>query len=264
MIFSKVGHERVSGAIIRQIERLILEGVLKPGDRLPPERELAETFDVSRPTLREALGSLEERGLLVARQGGGTFVGDVMRSVFGEPIVSLFASHEKATYDYIEFRAEVEAVVAGLAAERATPADREILTRVFDQMCKAHEDPDPENESRIDVEFHIAVTDASHNIVLIQTLRSIYNLLVHGVFYNRRALYAFGDARDRLLEQHGAIYKAIMAGDRDAAEAAARAHMTYVRDAAERSGVAGARQQTAERRLSQLEKDPKRKVTAKR
>ena len=204
-MFARVDHASVAGEVVRQVEMLLLEGTLRPGDRLPGERELSLMFDVSRPTLRQALAELEAKGLIEARQGGGTFVAEVMRSVFAEPIVGLFASHPRATDDYLEFRAEVEAVAARLAAERATDADKAILTRVIEAMRAAHRLDDPAEEARLDVEFHIAIVDASHNIVLIQTLRSIYNLLVHGVFYNRSALYRLPGGRDRLMGQHEAI-----------------------------------------------------------
>ena len=138
MTFQRIQHTKIAEAITRQVEELILEGVLRPGDQLPPERELAKTLDVSRPSLRDALTYLEERGLLVARQGGGTYVADVMGPVFSQPILELFTKHDKATSDYLEFRLEIEAISARLAAERATDADRKILKRIFDAMLAAH------------------------------------------------------------------------------------------------------------------------------
>jgi GntR family transcriptional repressor for pyruvate dehydrogenase complex len=74
MPFHKISAGKIADQIILQVENLILQGVLRPGERLPSERDLAETMDVSRPTLREALADLESRGLIVARPGGGTFV----------------------------------------------------------------------------------------------------------------------------------------------------------------------------------------------
>ena len=77
-IFSRIEHSRTADEVVQQIESLILEGVLRVGDRLPGERELARQFDVSRPILRDALKVLEARGLLVTRHGGGTYVADVI------------------------------------------------------------------------------------------------------------------------------------------------------------------------------------------
>jgi GntR family transcriptional repressor for pyruvate dehydrogenase complex len=251
-MFHPVGQDRVADEIVSQIERLVLEGVLRPGDKLPAERELAGQFGVSRPTLRQALSDLEASGLLVARQGGGTYVADVMRSVFAEPIIGLFGKHEKATADYLEFRAGIEAMAARWAAMRATEADREILTSIMHKMEQAHTLADPEEEARLDVELHIAVSDASHNIVLIQSLRSIYNLLQHGVFYNRHLLYGYKSGRNDLLAQHRAIYDAVMARGPDAAEAAVRAHMDFVEQAWRESDAEAQREQTAAKRLGRL------------
>lgn len=254
-MFHQVGQDKVSDEIVQQIERLVLEGVLRPGDQLPAERELAGQFGVSRPTLRQALTELEGSGLLVARQGGGTYVADVMRSVFAEPIIGLFAKHEKATADYLEFRAGIEAMAARWAAERATQADREILSAIMRKMEQAHELDNPEEEARLDVELHIAVSDASHNIVLIQSLRSIYNLLQHGVFYNRHLLYGYRNGRDELLAQHRAIYDAVMARDGDAAELAVRHHLKFVAQAWRDSDAEAQRQLTAAKRLGRLKND---------
>lgn len=250
-MFKPVQQDRASRGIVHQIEQLVLEGALRPGDALPAERDLAAQFNVSRPTLREALAQLEASGLLVARQGGGTFVANVMRSVFAEPIIGLFARHEKATADYLEFRQEMETQAARWAAVRATDADREILASIMKQMEAAHQLEDPDEEARLDVELHIAVGDASHNIVMTQTLRSIYNLLQHGVFHNRHLLYGHKGGRDALLSQHRAIHDAVMARDPDKAAQAVKAHMQAVGVAWRESDAASMRAQTAERRLQQ-------------
>ncbi|MGI9480833.1 MAG: FCD domain-containing protein [Hyphomicrobiales bacterium] len=264
MTFQRIEHTKISDAVTRQIEELILEGVLRPGDRLPPERELAKAMDVSRPSLRDALTDLEKRGLVVARQGGGTFVADVLGSVFAEPIVNLFATHEKATADYLEYRLEIEAIAARLAAERATDADREILTRIFEAMLAAHQRNDPEEEARLDVELHTAIVDASHNIVLIQSLRSVYGLLRSGVFENRRKLYDGDGARDGLLDQHRALNESIISGDAEAAEKASRNHIAYVQSAHRMAEVSLSRQDISQRRLEQRERETPTSSKAKR
>ncbi len=251
-MFLPITQEKVSDAVMRQIESLILEGVLRPGDRLPPERELAKTLDVSRPSLRDALLSLEKRGLLVARQGGGTYIADVMRSVFADPIVPLFGKHERATTDLLEFRREVEGMAASYAALRATDSDIEILGSLFAAMEEARLSGDAKREAELDVEFHSAIVDAGHNVVLIQTLRSIYALLRQGVFHNRQLLYESPGARDQLLAQHRAIYDAIIARDPEAARAAAEAHMVYVSAEREKLETVTAREVTSQRRLVQL------------
>lgn len=217
---------------------LILEGVFRVGDRLPGERELARQFDVSRPILREALKELEARGLVVTRPGGGTYVADVIGEVFAPPVMELIAQHRKAAADYLEYRREVEGIAAEFAARRATADDRALLAGIIQRMEEAREGGF-DAEVAIDVEFHNAVGECAHNIVLLHTLRSCYRLLADGVFLSRTLIYRAPGAQDVLLSQHRAIYEAIAAGDPVAARAAARAHIDYVERAmaeAERSG----------------------------
>ncbi|WP_018698800.1 FCD domain-containing protein [Amorphus coralli] len=253
MVFDRIVHNRTADAIVHQIEDLILQGVLRTGDRLPPERDLAKTLDVSRPILRQALKTLEERDLIVARHGGGTFVADVIGTVFSEPIVRLFNRHPSAVFDYLDFRCEIEQVTSALAATRATAADREILTHLIEKMQAAHQDGAFDEEAEIDVEFHHAIGESAHNIVLLHTLRGCYRLLADGVFYSRARLYQSAEARDKLLDQHCTIYRAIMAGDPEAARLAARRHMSYVEGTLREIERVGAWEDVAERRLSRLD-----------
>jgi GntR family transcriptional repressor for pyruvate dehydrogenase complex len=238
-IFSRIEHSRTSDEVIVQIEQLILEGILRVGDRLPGERELARQMDVSRPILREALKALETRGLLVTRHGGGTQVADVIGQVFTKPVMELIATHRKATADYLEYRREIEGISAEYAAKRATDDDRALLTQILERMRAAHVQDDFADEASIDVEFHNAIGECAHNIILLHTLRSCYRLLSDGVFYNRSLIYSFPGAREQLLSQHVAIYDAVMAGDPPAARKAAQAHISFVEQAmleAERTG----------------------------
>ena len=94
MPFQKINPERVSDSVVKQIEQLILRGILRPGERLPSERDLAERLGVSRPSLREAVSDLENRGLLKTRAGSGVYVADVLGSAFSEPLIALFSSHQ--------------------------------------------------------------------------------------------------------------------------------------------------------------------------
>jgi GntR family transcriptional repressor for pyruvate dehydrogenase complex len=115
MPFQRVEQEKLAQSVMRQIELLILRGILRPGERLPSERDLSERLGVSRPSLREAVADLQHRGLLTSRAGSGIFVADVLGSAFSDALVQLFATHEESVFDYIAFRRDME----GLAAERA-------------------------------------------------------------------------------------------------------------------------------------------------
>jgi len=227
-VFQPIQHAKTAEAVSHQIEALILEGVLRVGDRLPGERELATETGVSRPIVREAIKALEEAGILASRHGEGTFVGDVIGTVFAPQVGRLLASHTKATIDYLEYRREIEAVAARFAAERATPADRQLLAALMERMAQAFAEDDPEAEATIDVEFHSLIGEIAHNLVLLHTLRACYRLLSAGVFQNRARLYISPGSRERLYEQHRAIAAAVVSGDGDAAAMEARGHIDYV------------------------------------
>lgn len=251
MIFSEIAHTRTADEVMHQIEELVLQGVLKPGDRIPGERALSKSLSVSRPVLRDALQELEARGLLMTRQGEGTVVADVVGTVFQEPIVDLIRKHPKATADYVEFRRQIEGITAEMAAIRATGADRELLTQLMDTMTKTHELQDFSAEAEVDTQFHQAIGECAHNIVLLHMLRSCYRLLEQGVFINRSRLYSHSGSRNALLTQHKAIYAAIMERNPQAARAAAEAHMDFVAEAAREVETVEEREVVSRLRLTQ-------------
>lgn len=251
MVFQPINHSKAADAVVLQIEQLILHGVLRPGDRMPGERSLSRNLNVSRPVLRDALQELEARGLLVTRQGEGTQVADVVGTLFHAPVVELIQKHPQATGDYVEFRREIEGMAARFAAERATEADRIRLTEIVDRMRAAHEEADFSLEANIDVDFHQAVGECAHNIILLHSLRACYRLLEKGVFFNRSRLYSHKGSRSALLQQHLAIYDGIMARDPEAAAKAAQVHMDFVSSVTHEVDAVGAREMIAGLRLEQ-------------
>jgi len=249
-MFQPVDHHRTADAVVEQIEDLILKGVLHSGDRLPAERDLAEQINVSRPVLRDALKVLEERKLIEARRGGGTFVCDLIGPIFSEAVVQLIARHPSAISDYFEFRRGIEAQAAVQAAQRAAPSDIARLDEIVGRMQAAHEAEDLPAESRLDVDFHHAVGEAAHNVVMLHTLRSCYRLLENGVFYNRGRLYHHPTARIELLQQHKAIAAAIRQKDPEKARKASEDHIDYVRGTLADTEAMDRREQLADMRRS--------------
>ncbi len=250
MTFSKVKQERLSDAIVRQLETLILEGVLPPGERLPPERELAAQLEVSRPSVREALQRLEAARLVETRHGGGTYVRNAFAATLTDPLADLFQRHPEAAVDFVEFRHTLDGAVAYYAALRATDADREILTQRFRAIERAHSKEDFTEEANHDADFHVAIAEASHNIVLLHVVRSMLDLLRKDVIFNRTLLYMHKDARDLLMQQHRNIYQCIMNGDAEGARAAAEAHMCHVGEALRAEHLSEARSDVSRRRLA--------------
>ena len=252
MIFSAISQNRTSDAVISQLERLILEGVLRPGDKLPPERELAGQLDVSRPVLRDALKDLEQRNLLRSRHGGGTYVANVVGTIFTDEIFDLIKRHPKAQSDYFEFRRDMEGIIADHAALRATDADKLILSRIMKAMRRYHEDGDLQKESEADFEFHQAIVEASHNMLMMHTMRSCYRLLSEGLFYSRIRLYEWPGVQKSLLFQHEEIFEAIMERKPKQARLAAQRHIDFVEHTLTRTQQAGGWEEISRMRLSQL------------
>lgn len=231
MPFHKVQTEKLSQSVIRQIELLILRGILRPGERLPSERELAERMDVSRPSLREAIADLQERGLLSTRPNAGIYVAEVLGSAFSPALVDLFARHDEAVFDYLAFRRDMEGLAAERAARLGSDTDLRVIAAIFDKMEAAHGKRDPSDEAALDAQFHMAIIEASHNVVMLHMMRSMFDLLRQGVFYNRQMMFKARTTREALLDQHRAINGALQARDPAAARAAIEAHLGFVETA---------------------------------
>ncbi len=251
MPFQKVEPEKLSHTVVRQIERLILQGVLRPGERLPAERELSDRMGVSRPSLREAIAALETAGLLVSRAGSGLYVADVLGSAFSPALIRLFASHEEAVADYISFRRDLEGLAAERAARLGSDTDLAVIDSLFQKMQAAHSKRDPSDEAQLDAEFHMAIIEASHNVIMLHMMRSMFDLLRAGLFYNRQAMFRQRQTRDLLLDQHRAIRDALLARDASAARRAVEAHLDYVQTTLADLARADRQEEVARARLLQ-------------
>lgn len=235
-------------AAASQIEDLILEGSLRPGDLLLPERELALPLNVSRPTLRQGIKMLEDKGLIVSDAGGARRIAPLATSI-SDPLIALMSDRGEAVEDYLELRATLEGMAARLAAVRANDVDRAMLTRCMERIESAYERADPQEEAEVDVDLHIGVYEASHNVVLLHIMRALSGMLRQGVFHNREKLYARSEIRDVLRDQHRAIYDGVMAHDPEAAGKAAEDHMVYTRRVLNEIAAADARLEISLRRI---------------
>lgn len=228
MPFQKVQSEKLAQSVVRQIELLILRGILRPGEKLPPERELAEKMGVSRPSLREAVADLQDRGLLTSRAGAGIYVAEVLGAAFSDALVQLFASHDEAVFDYVLFRRDLEGLAAERAARLGSDTDLQVIGTIFRKMQAAHGKRNPAEEARLDAEFHLSIIEASHNVIMLHMMRAMFDMLRAGVFYNRQKMFKQRTTREMLLDQHRAINDAIQARDPGAARTAVEAHLNYV------------------------------------
>ncbi len=231
MTYRRVKQPKISDVIMGELETMILEGSLKPGQRLPSERELSKRFDVSRPSLREAIQKLVARGLLHSRQGGGTYVAEEVGGAFSDPLLDLFASHPEAQYDLLEFRHALEGVIAYYAALRSTEADKDAIRVQYELLEQYHASKEFEKEVEADVEFHLCIASATHNMVLLHSMRALLGLLKKNIMSNLENIYPKSGHRTKIHAQHKVLMDAILAGNPEEARRAAHEHLAYVEEA---------------------------------
>ncbi len=175
--------------------------------------------------MREAIEKLTARGLLRVTRSG-TYVAEFLTPMM-QPLASLMAGNPRAAADYFEFRQGVESQAARIAALNATSVDKQTISARVKHLRDMQKEGDPERETLADVDFHLAIYEAGHNVVMLHVMRALGDLLRNNIFYSRRALYERAGVREKLLEQHIAIADAVMAGDAEAAAKAAGSHIAY-------------------------------------
>jgi len=234
MSTGKIAVQRLSDTIAHELERRILEGALKPGDRLQPERELAVELGVSRPSLREAIQKLVSKGLLHSRQGGGTWVTDRLDAGFTDPWGEMLRQHPNLQADLLEFRGMLESEAAALAARRATDTD---LARIGEAYAKVEalfaEGPSAtvfEEQVKADLAFHQAIAEAAHNVMFGHLTASLFRVTHENIDLNLRHLRRLENDWLELRDQHAAIWNAVKSCNPQAAQAAVRRHIAFVEE----------------------------------
>lgn len=220
--------------VAEQVKNYIVEQNLQPEDRLPSERKWAEQLGVSRSSVREGIQKLINTGVLYSRQGGGTYV---KRSIletqwaensFVNPLASIFSEDPGYRYDVLEARYAIERCTAWHAALRATDADKQKIKRCFDEMIHYQEIGNSEFASQADARFHLAIAEASHNLVLVQIMQGLFDLLQSTVTLARQKMYTAPLTFSQLVGQHQSIMDAIMDGDAERARDAVGKHLGFV------------------------------------
>jgi GntR family transcriptional regulator, transcriptional repressor for pyruvate dehydrogenase complex len=221
-----------SQGVVAEFQRLIAGGELATGDRLPPERELAQLLGVGRNSVREALRQLELLGLIDSRRGDGTYVrgGDVSR-LLGPFRVAVAASPATAQM-VLEFRRTFEPDVAALAASNVDEQGVEQLVRALHRFERAVDHND--HPRAADSDFHAAIASATRNPVVIAVQEALASMLAD--FRERLAASSY-DATRRAARGHQAIFGAIVARDADGAREAMLAHLDQVEAALRPDGA---------------------------
>ncbi|HEX8688487.1 MAG TPA: FadR/GntR family transcriptional regulator [Pyrinomonadaceae bacterium] len=225
-----------SEEVIAQLREMIHRGELRPGDRLPPERDLAKLLGVSRPTLRAGIRSLAAVGVLQSRQGAGTFVvkSDGPPSLDSSPLRLMASLHGFTTAEMFEARMSLEMAVAGLAAERATGEQMASMAEEITGMFASLDDP--EQFLVHDVRFHQTIAGASGNRIL----TSLMNMVATILFDTRIKTVKRATDLKESAEMHRHIYRAIRERNPEAAREAMHAHLVMAQRGWESEAQGGA------------------------
>ncbi len=217
-----VAKPRLHDQISEQINKLIAEGLLKPGDRLPAERELAERFKVSRNSVRDALRTLEARGLVEIRQGDGTYIRETTAAELYQAMVDVLAMKKESIREIMQVRKIMEPGVAYYAAQNATPAGlKELETILKAQEAKAAiGDPGVDEDSQ----FHYKIAQMTGNGFLV----SLLQLINESIRDTRDIVLRYPDTRSAARVGHRRILEALAEGNPDKARAAMLAHIEEV------------------------------------
>jgi GntR family transcriptional repressor for pyruvate dehydrogenase complex len=231
-IFKTIDSERrgtTSEEVISQLREMIHRGELRPGDRLPPERDLAKLLGVSRPTLRAGIHSLAAVGVLQSRQGAGTFVvkADGPPSLDSSPLRLMASLHGFTPAEMFEARQSLEMAVAGLAAERATGDHMASMSEEIAGMYASLDDP--AQFLVHDMRFHQTVAAASGNRIL----TSLMNMVATILFDVRSKTVKRARDLKESAEMHRHVYRAIRERNAEAARNAMRDHLMLAQKAQE-------------------------------
>ena len=226
----RIQSRKLSDVITEQLESMIIDGRLLAGQKLPPERELAEKFAVSRPSLREAIQNLEAKGLLLRKQGGGTFVKRKLTASVTDPLLDLIAKRPETQFDLLEFRHALEGMAAYYAALRGQPEDHVKLNAALDSIVEFSGLEDKTEEAKALVDFYLTMALGSHNLVLVHVMRSLKQLLQDNIKANLEVLATADNVGAIIHSQRQKIVAAILARDPEVARQASNEHLAFIED----------------------------------
>lgn len=201
--------------IIYQVKKLVTDGVLRPGDKLMSERDMAEQLQVGRSAVREAFRALEALGIIEIRQGGGTFIKEISTESLAEALALTLMTQKYTSRELLELRKILEVEAAGLASLRHSKEDMIRMEETLKEMSEAMLAGDMGQQA--DWNFHYVVAEAAHNSLLLRFMDSIADTRCRILQAAREELYRKPGMPQLLLKDHHAIFEAISAGrDRDA------------------------------------------------
>jgi GntR family transcriptional repressor for pyruvate dehydrogenase complex len=226
-MFTPIKNTKVYEQVIEQIKKMIIDGTLKKGDKLPTERDLAEQLQVSRASVREALRALDIIGLVESRQGAGNYIRESFENSLFEPMSMMFMLERGTPIEILEFRKVLEIEAASLAASRISDDEVKTLGELVEELKDCREES---KSAVIDKQFHFTIAKASKNLLIINILQVISQLIDELIKDSREKILAFEDNQAKLNIQHENLYIAMQNRDTNAAHMAMEAHFKLIED----------------------------------
>ena len=224
-MYQTIASSRLYEKIVEQIEKSILDGAINPGDQLPPERELAQRFGVSRTAVREAVKALAEKGLVEVLPGRGTFVTNSRSQAIRQSLDRMIRISQLDGVEHlVEVRAILEPEIAARAAAHADEKDLAAMQEAIAAMDQAGQDADAYIEA--DLDFHLALAEAADNPLILALIDSIVVLLRQ----HRVRMFFVHGGPERGQQHHKRILDAVARHDADAARIAMKAHLQQVNE----------------------------------
>jgi GntR family transcriptional regulator, transcriptional repressor for pyruvate dehydrogenase complex len=223
-MFNPIKVTKVYEQVIQQIKDMIADGTLKKGDKLPSERELVEDLKVSRTSIREALRSMEDIGIVECKQGEGNFIGTNIENSLYEPLSIMFLLQDNTSQEIFELRLAIEGETAGLASKKINSEELKKLKLLVDKM---KETDDLNLSISLDKEFHYKIAQATHNSLLLNMMNAVSSLVNS---YRKDAFMKIVEITGNseiIRAQHENIYKAISESNPDESVKAMKVHINF-------------------------------------
>lgn len=223
MSFQPIKIKKIYEEIVEQLKEMISNGELKPGQKLPSERDMAESLGVSRASVREALTALEAIGILDIRPGEGTFVRETSVSATFAPLAMVLEMEQNPGGQLMEVRRVLETEMAALAAQRATEEDLKNIETNLNHMKTAQT---ISQSVEADLRFHFTIAEATHNTILLRIMNTVADLMHNAFRVQREELFA--DKGTEIICEHEAIYNAIRDRNSEAAKSKMLQHIDNI------------------------------------
>lgn len=240
MAAQSIQAKKLSDVITEQLENMIISGELEGGQKLLPERVLAERFNVSRPSLREAIQNLQAKGLVLRKQGGGTFIASNLNPTITDPILDLLSSRPETQFDLLEFRHALEGMAAYYAALRSQLPEQQALKQQLNRIEAELSETLPDSlldteildrDARLLTDFYQLMANASHNMVLQHVMRNLQSMLFDNIKANLAVLRQQSGIEKRIHGLRRDIVLAIEHSDPNAARDANNQLLSFIEQA---------------------------------